>query len=222
DLLQQYDIICGRQEFMTGHFTLYRNNDFFNHLYERSRDYRKVFGGMELTAFDECGGGLHLKLIQGASFAEVASEGVIDSMMHIISRTPEVRLLLKKLCDEWMQPQFDPGAKARRFLWENGKLFEEVAGREVMYVHMWYLKRQRRLFVPRWPQLPPAFRLTERGFFWVGSQPLRQRLATESHRALYFFARCLWVPYSHARSKVLRIRRRWRRFLLQRRAHVTS
>jgi hypothetical protein len=216
ELLRQYDVICGRREFMTGHFSLYRNNDLCRRLYERSRDYREVFSSAQITAFDECGRGLHAKLFHGASFAEIAAEGKIDSMMHIISRTPEVRLLLKPLCDEWMRPQYDLGVKSRRFRWENGKLFEEVAGKEVMYVHMWYLKHQRRLFVPRWPQLPPAFRLTERGFFWVGSQPLGQRLATESHRALYLFGRFFWAVYNNV---TIGIYQAWRE---RRHAHIAA
>jgi hypothetical protein len=206
ELLRQYDVLCGRKEFMTGHFTLYRNQNLINRLYERSRDYQEVFGSTDLKAFDECGWGLHAKLIQGANFADVAADGKIDSMMHIISRTPEVRLLLRELCDEWMPARSDRAVRLRRFRWEDGKLFEEVSGREVMYVHMWYLKRQRLLFTPRWPALPPAFRLTIIGFFWIGSQTLRQQLVTESHRALYLFGRLFWVAYRKALGKMSRWR----------------
>lgn len=222
ELLRQHDVICARQEWMTGHFTLYRNRDFFNRLYERSRDYQKVFGGMDTEAFDECGHGLFEKLLQGASFADVADEANVDAMMQIISRTPGVRLLLRKLCDEWMQPRLNQGVKARRFRWENGKLFEEVTGKELMYVHMWRPKRQKRLFTPRWPQLPHAFRLTEHGFFWIGRQPLWQRLATASQRALYFFGRSLWVIYRNARFGLPRSFAAWRDSRQQRRAHAAS
>jgi hypothetical protein len=205
--LQQYDVICGRREFMTGHFTLYRNNETINRLYERSRDYREVFTSKDLKAFDECGWGPHRKLLEGATFAEVASEAKTDSMMHIVFRTPEVRLLLENLCDEWMPPD---DIRARDFHWENGKLVEVWAGREVMYVHTWYLKRQRLLFVPRWSQVPPSFRLNEKGFFWVGKQPIWQRLKTESRRALYLSVRRLWATYKNARIKVLGVRTAWR------------
>ena len=216
-LLRQHDVVSASREWMTGHFTLYRNHEFFNRLYERSRDYHAVLGGTVTEGFDECGQGLFEKLLAGASFAEVAAEANVDAMQQIILRTPGVRLLLSPLCDEWMPAALDQGVKTRRFRWQDGKLFEEVTGRELMYVHFWYPKRELRLFTPRWPRLPRAFRLTERGFFWLGRQPLWQRLATESWRALYFCGRFFRVNYRYARIGLPRRIAAWRAARRQRR-----
>src|SRR5258708_22733560 len=79
ELLDEYDVIATRKELLTGHFTLFRNTDSITRLHEKSRDYEKVLTGSNTFAFDECGWGLHGKLLKGEDFASVAAEAKIDS-----------------------------------------------------------------------------------------------------------------------------------------------
>ena len=42
ELLNEYDIISARYDYLTGCFALYRNNPFMRELFKQSRDNRKV------------------------------------------------------------------------------------------------------------------------------------------------------------------------------------
>ncbi|GHT60074.1 hypothetical protein AGMMS50239_08240 [Bacteroidia bacterium] len=43
ELLNEYDVISARHDYLTGCFALYRNNSFMRELFKQSKDYRKVF-----------------------------------------------------------------------------------------------------------------------------------------------------------------------------------
>lgn len=54
EILDIYDIITARKEYLLGHFTLYRNEDKINRIYEQSKNYKFIFQSRELFSFDEC------------------------------------------------------------------------------------------------------------------------------------------------------------------------
>jgi len=43
ELLNEYDVISARHDYLTGCFALYRNQPYFRELFKQSKDYRKVF-----------------------------------------------------------------------------------------------------------------------------------------------------------------------------------
>jgi hypothetical protein len=187
ELLARYDVVSCRREFLSGHFMLFRNTEEINHLFEESRDYRRILTSETVWNFDECGHGLHPKLLRGAAFAEVAGEAKIDSMMHVLARRPEIRVHYETICGEQVFLLLGGNAdKELRILADRGKVVDLVAGQERMYFHLQFLKLERRVFVPRWKEIPPAFLLTRRGVFWRGEQPLGQRLTSAVQRAFYF------------------------------------
>lgn len=84
DVLNQYDVISTRHDFLTGWFMLFRNTKDVNELFTRSSDYVKVFSSQVHYCFDECNF-KHLQLQdEEISILEVQSE--IDSMEHVIRR----------------------------------------------------------------------------------------------------------------------------------------
>ncbi len=192
ELLDKYDVIASRREFITGHFLLFRNTDEIRHLYKRSSDWQWVATSEEFLVFEECGIGLHPRLLQGASFSDLAPEGVVDSMMHVLARSPEIRVHRETICGEQLFILIGGNAdKALKIRWESGKIFDLMADKELIYFHFLYLKSEGRLFLPQWETMPPVFLLTRRGFFWVGQQKLGQRLESSFDRALYFLRRSL-------------------------------
>ena len=188
ELLDRYDLISCRREFPSGHFMLFRNTFDITHLFERSRDYRRIFSSAEVFNFDECGHGLQLKLLRGAPFAEVAGEARIDSMMHLLARSPEVRVHYETICGEQVFLLIGGNADKRlKIRADRGKVEDLVTGRELMYFHLQFLKFERRVFVPRWEEIPPAFLITRRGVFWLGDQAFSQRVSSALLRAGYFY-----------------------------------
>lgn len=187
EVLGSHDVISCRREFLSGHFMLFRNTFEIRHLFERSRDHRRIFASDEVFNFDECGHGLHPKLLRGATFEEVAAEARIDSMMHVLHRTPEVRVHYETICGEQVFLMLGGKAdKELRIRADHGKVVDLVTGRELMYFHLQFLKLERRVFVPPWRTIPPAFLLTRRGVYWLGDQPWSQRLLGALRRAGYF------------------------------------
>jgi hypothetical protein len=197
EVLSAYDVISTRREFLTGPFTLFRNAPEINRLYERSRDYRRVFTSDTIFNFEECGWGLHYKLLAGAPFAAVAAEAQVDTLMHVLARSPEIRVRYETVGGEWLSPRLIPGSRMHKILWDRGRVFDVDDGIELMYFHLMYLKHQRRLFIPRWKELPEVYSIRRRGFYWR-SQEWPRRLATAARRELYFAGRSLWAAYRRA------------------------
>lgn len=210
ETLARYDVISARREFPTGHFMLFRRE--LARIYERSRDHQKVFSGTRVFNFDECGWGLHYKLLNGASFADVAEEAEIESLMHVLDRSPDLRVHYKTICDEYLPKVLGSHSASRRLIWEreSGKLHDVESGRELMYYHLQALKRDPRFYVPRWERIPPAILISRKGVTRVGEQDLRQRLANTVARWRYFFTK--------SGSNLQSYYRMWRRRLSSRTA----
>ncbi|MEO8239623.1 MAG: DUF6625 family protein [Flavobacterium sp.] len=84
DILNQYDVISTRHDFLTGWFMLFRNTKEINQLFMKSIDYVKVFTSEAHYCFDECNF-KHLELEdQDVSILDIPCE--IDSMEHVIQR----------------------------------------------------------------------------------------------------------------------------------------
>jgi hypothetical protein len=210
ELLDEYDVIAARRELITGHFTLFRNTDNMTRLYENSRDYKKVFSSNDTFAFDECGWGLHGKLLKGEEFAKVASEAKIDSMMHVIERSPGIRVHRKTICDEHLPFKGENFASfVKEVRWEKGRVVDTPSQRELMYYHLQYLKESPGFYVPVWDEMPDAFLITKRGVYRVGEEGWARRLETEMRRNFYFFSKLTSNGYQTLR----RLRRRLLKFL---------
>jgi hypothetical protein len=130
ELLNDYDLISVRPDWLTGCFLLYRNISKINTLFRFSKDYQKVFTSDKHYCFDETNF-MHDEFSNGKSYTEIASE--IESMMHVVKKL-EARNYLK--------PYFDlhiieglPG----KLKWENGKMY--YRGKyEILLYHMIFFK----------------------------------------------------------------------------------
>jgi hypothetical protein len=130
ELLNEYDLISVRPDWLTGCFLLYRNTHKINTLFQQSKDYRKVFSNDKHFCFDETNF-MHDEFSDGKSYEEISSE--IESMMHVVKKL-EARGYLK--------PYFDlhiieglPG----KLKWQNGKMY--YRGKyEILLYHMIFFK----------------------------------------------------------------------------------
>lgn len=86
ELLNEYDVVNTRHDYLTGSFLLFKNNDTINSLFTKSRDYKKVFTSEKHYCFDECNF-KHMYLESNKNIFEVSCE--IESMEHIIRREYE-------------------------------------------------------------------------------------------------------------------------------------
>lgn len=100
DILENYDVIFVRDDYPTGFFQLYRNIDYINTLFKKSKDYQKVFTESKHYCFDECNFQF-ARLIHGLSIFDCPAE--IESLMHVIKREQadhKLRVLFSFLATE--------------------------------------------------------------------------------------------------------------------------
>lgn len=81
DLLNKYDVISVKDSFPSGYFLLFRNKDEINNLFQKSKDYKKIFQTAKNYCFDECGGAYD-EVIRGMNILDVDTE--IESIHHVL------------------------------------------------------------------------------------------------------------------------------------------
>ncbi|CAI2767446.1 conserved protein of unknown function [Flavobacterium collinsii] len=83
DIILKYDIISSRPQYITGSFCLFRNKEYINRLFMKSKDYKKVFTNPEYFGFEECNF-LFEELKRGTSILEI--DNPIESMSYIVEK----------------------------------------------------------------------------------------------------------------------------------------
>jgi hypothetical protein len=126
ELLDNYELINVRHDFISGYFLLFRNNEKMNTLFMRSNDYKKVLSSHVHYCFDETN-------FQHNDFANILTyperKHEVDSMMHLIRRLENNKEL--KTYFDFHVIEGLPG----RLKWDKGKLFYKNTY-EVMLYHM--------------------------------------------------------------------------------------
>lgn len=144
DILDNYDVITVRHDFLVGYFTLYRNCPEINELFRLSRDYIKVFTSEEHYCFDECNFGFW-KLDHDITFEDIADELEIESMTHVVKK-------LQK--ENKIRAYFDTHAIEGiygKLVWEKGNLtFKREF--DVLLYHLIILKK---IYTRNYPKKVP-------------------------------------------------------------------
>ncbi len=187
DVLHRYDVISSRPEFTAGHFTLWRNTPELSRLFEQSKNWRRVLQLPNVCSFGECGKGLQGPLIYGHSWEKVAPMTEVDSIMHVLDRNPDIRVLKTMLCEE----QIDLSRRywdklSWEMRWDKGKMVDVQTSREVMYFHLQFCKALPSFFVPPWDEVPETYRLTRNGAARVTPDLLVTRLQLLGQRSCFY------------------------------------
>jgi hypothetical protein len=136
DLLENYDLISVRPEWVPGCFFLFKNILKMNTLFSKSKDYKKAFTSAEYLNFDEtCY--RHNEFKAGKTYMEINTE--IESMMHVIQKA-EAENYIKPFFDFFMIEGL-PG----KLRWENGRMFYKNRY-EILLYHLIYLKN---IYLPK-------------------------------------------------------------------------
>lgn len=126
DILNKYDLIAVRDDFLTGYFLLYRNTEQLRTLFMHSKDYKKVLSESTHYCFDETNFCFE-EFRRYIHYSKVKSE--IESMTHVVMRLHEA---------EYIKAYFDfhiiEGAYGK-LKWNKGKLTYKNKF-EVLLYHM--------------------------------------------------------------------------------------
>jgi hypothetical protein len=123
-ILNNYDIISVRHDFLSGQFLLFRNNSTINSIFKKSKDYIKVLQSDRHFCFDETNFQWNL-FTNGIHYSKIDSE--IESMTHVV---------LKEMENGNLNVYFDfiilegiPG----NIKWKNGEIYYKNTYEAMMY-----------------------------------------------------------------------------------------
>ena len=165
-ILSKYDVITARKEYVVGHFTLYRNTNIVNRMYEQSKDHQLVFQDQRTFSFDECNF-LWWYLLNGYNILNIQSP--IESMSHVIRKLSKNKII-KVYFDNMMLEQeiIDPYGRKGEFQpkvsWKEGKLINIITGKKLLYFHFHFLKKCKDFDIPDWAGIPSKFMVSRKGF----------------------------------------------------------
>jgi len=140
ELLQQYDVITTRKSWTTGHFTLFRNTDLCNGLYQRYKGIIDLLNNPTYFAFEEC---CHRWNGELFSFEELEGKGLPLSMFDIVKNAEangELKALFSEMIREYPQPI--------NYRYADGKLIDLGNQEEFMYYHLITVKKIWRFYIP--------------------------------------------------------------------------
>lgn len=162
---ENFDIISSRREYLSGSFSLFKNSDKVNTLFQKSTDYQSVFLSEDNRVFDECGR-IWWDLIAGRHINECRS--TVDSMTHVISRMPDGYIKTSFETRLIEQDQFDVNRSVRPFLdklaWNGGSLYSVRSQTEYMFFHFHFLKYSRDFLIPSVEEIPEIIYVDKDGF----------------------------------------------------------
>lgn len=131
EMLESYDIISLRHDYLSSWFTLYRNCEKINTLFTQSKDYKKVFTTPKYFNFDETNFTFR-EFSSELPYDQIASE--IESMTHLVKKLQQANEI---------RAYFDlhaiEGATGKT-KWQHGKLIYRNRY-EVLLYHLLELKK---------------------------------------------------------------------------------
>ena len=149
EILNVYDVVSARHDYITGTFCLFRNNEKMNTLFMQSKDYITVLESADNFCFDECNY-LFQELQSGASIFDYPNN--IQSMTYVVQKAAKEEKL--KAFFDFIIVEGTPG----KIKWDKGKIVYKTIY-EVMYYHLIKFKKdckKPRVFNP----MPNSFYFT--------------------------------------------------------------
>ena len=156
ELLNEYDIISARHDYLTGCFALYRNNPFMRELFKQSKDYRKVFIDSRNFFFDETSFAFS-EFEKGLHYSQIHTE--VESMTHVVRRLQEANKL-----KAYFEFQIVEGF-AGNMLWDKGKLIYRKEYEAMLY-HLVRFKRKYSEPVDLDRIIPDKFRIGKQKIYY--------------------------------------------------------
>lgn len=154
ELLENYEIISVRHDFLTGYFQLLKNDHKMINLFSNSKDYKKVLSSDIHYCFDETNF-THNEFTAEIPYAKINCE--VESMMHVVCRM--------EACNE-LKAYFDfhviegtPG----KLKWRNGELYYKNKYEIILY----HLIRLKTIYNPQktFNCVPKEFRISQAKIF---------------------------------------------------------
>lgn len=146
DILALHDVIAVRHDFLTGYFTLFRNNPTINMLFAESRDYKKVLASSKHYCFDETNF-MFAEFTKKIHYSKIESE--VESMTHVVKKMHE-----KKVISAYFDFHVVEGAEGK-LRWNKGKLIYNKKFEAILYHLILFKLKYKPDILPR--EIPDSF-----------------------------------------------------------------
>jgi hypothetical protein len=156
ELLDGYDVISARHDYVTGCFALYRNRPYMLELFKQSKDYHKVFTNSRNFFFDETNFAFP-EFEKGLHYTQIQTE--IESMTHVVRRLQEENKI-----KAYFEFQIVEGFGGN-MLWDKGKLIYRKEFEALLY-HLVRFKRKYSEPVDLQKSIPEKFRIGKQKIYW--------------------------------------------------------
>jgi hypothetical protein len=157
ELLNEYDVISARHDYLTGCFSLFRNTPAMRDLFKQSKDYRKVFTDARNYIFDETNFAFEA-FAEGLHYSQIKTE--VESMTHVVRRLQEENKL-----KAYFEFQIVEGF-AGNMRWKEGTLIYRKQFEAMLY-HLVRFKRKYSEPVDLYRVIPDEF--------WIGKKKIFQK-----------------------------------------------
>jgi len=155
EILNEYDVISARHDYLTGCFSLFRNNKDIRELFMQSKDYQKIFISNENFFFDETNFAFK-EFEAGLHYSQIKTE--IESMTHVVRRLEE-RGNLKPYFEFQIVEGF-----AGNMLWDRGVLVYRKEFEAMLY-HLVRFKRKYTEKIDIERKIPDRFRIGKKKIY---------------------------------------------------------
>jgi len=156
ELLNEYDIISARHDYLTGCFALYRNNQSMRELFKQSKDYQKVFTTPHNFFFDETNFAFD-EFEAGLHYSQIPTE--VESMTHLVRRLQE-----EKKLKAYFEFQIIEGFGGN-MLWDKGTLVYRKEF-EILLYHLVRFKRKYSMETDLNEVIPDRFRIGKKKIYY--------------------------------------------------------
>ena len=160
ELLNEYDVISARHDYLTGCFSLFRNTPALCEMFKQSKDYRKVFTDPRNFFFDETNFAFEA-FEKGLHYSQIRTE--VESMTHLVRRLQEENKL-----KAYFEFQIVEGF-AGNMLWEKGTLIYRKQFEAMLY-HLVRFKRKYAEPLDLYRQIPDKFRIGKQKIYQTKKQ----------------------------------------------------
>lgn len=181
ELLSDYDVITTGEKWVSGHFTLLKNNEFCRRLFERSPSHRLMLqdSGVNWYLEESC------KRWNGDFYTiEYLIENDMPVSMYDIVRNLEKSGEIKPYFKDVIREHSLRGTVD--YLYQNGDLIDLTNGEEFLYHHLITIKNFWGFFIPGWKSIPDEYRITSKGIQSMSEGSGWRHALWRAKRACYY------------------------------------
>jgi hypothetical protein len=181
EVLSTYDVITTAEKWVAGHFTIFKNNEFFRRLFERSPSHRWILQDSTTNWYleESC------KRWKGDFYT---IEYLVENNMPVsiydlirnLENSGEIKVYFTDVIREHsLRKRVD-------YLYQDGKLIDLNNGQEFMYHHLITIKYFWWFYIPTWKRIPDSYHITPSGIHSIEEKKGLRRCVWSTKWALYF------------------------------------